>query len=136
MNRTHPFANEEHQPEASLPADLERIPPGISLSAVKALYYISLRHPSQGQLATLLGVSRADVTGITDRLERKGLVNRVPCEHDRRCTQVAPTDQGLLLAEDIFGSKQNLRRRTAGRSLRDVAGWGRNHPTPVGVEDR
>lgn len=123
MNNESQLQLQEHLPVGSLQADLERIPPGISLSAVKALYYISIRHPSQGQLASLLGVSRADVTGITDRLERKGLVNRIPCAHDRRCTQVSPTDQGLLLAEDIFGSKQNLRKRRVGRSLQEIAGW-------------
>jgi DNA-binding MarR family transcriptional regulator len=123
MNSVNEIVNYEHQPLSSLPADLEKIPPGISLSAVKALYYISIRQPSQGQLASLLGVSRADVTGITDRLERKGLVNRVACAHDRRCTQVSPTREGLLLAEDIFGSKQNLRKLLASRPVPGVAGW-------------
>lgn len=123
MNTTNQLTSLDHQPVSSLPADLEKIPSGISLSAVKALYYISIRQPSQGQLATLLGVSRADVTGITDRLERKGLVNRISCEHDRRRTQVSPTQQGLILAEDIFGSKQNLRKMRTGRSLKEIAGW-------------
>lgn len=131
MNNDSQLDLQEHLPVASLPADLEKIPPGISLSAVKALYYISIRQPSQGQLASLLGVSRADVTGITDRLERKGLVSRIPCLHDRRCTQVWATDQGLLLAEDIFGSKQNLRKRRAGRALRDIAGL-RGEPVASG----
>jgi DNA-binding MarR family transcriptional regulator len=126
MNSFNQVVDQEQEPVASLPADLERIPPGISLSAVKALYYISVRNPSQGQLATLLGVSRADVTGITDRLERKGLVSRVPCSHDRRCTQVSPTQEGLLLAEDIFGSKQNVRKLQTRHLPRDVAGWVRD----------
>ena len=116
MNNIEQLIDQDHHPVSSLPADLEKIPPGISLSAVKALYYISIRQPSQGQLASLLGVSRADVTGITDRLERKGLVNRIPCLHDRRCTQVSPTQEGLLLAEDIFGTKQNIRKIRASRS--------------------
>jgi len=96
------------EPASRLPADLASIPPGISLRAVKALYYIREQIPNQGQLADLLGVSRADVTGITDRLEGKGLVSRVRSKADRRSTLVSPTQQGLVLADQIFGTKPPL----------------------------
>ena len=35
------------------------------------------------------------ITGLIDRLERDGLVNRLRCEKDRRVIYVALTDQGM-----------------------------------------
>jgi DNA-binding MarR family transcriptional regulator len=35
------------------------------------------------------------ITGLIDRLEQAGFVNRLRCEKDRRIIYVAPTDQGM-----------------------------------------
>jgi DNA-binding MarR family transcriptional regulator len=48
-----------------------------------------------GELASTLGVSSAAVTKAVRRLERKGLVTRIPDSGDRRCVKVCLTEKGL-----------------------------------------
>ncbi|MEV0260937.1 MarR family transcriptional regulator [Streptomyces sp. NPDC050617] len=52
------------------------------------------RSPAMTELAALLGVERASVTGLVDRAERRGLVRRAPDPGDRRASRVHLTDQG------------------------------------------
>ena len=47
------------------------------------------------ELSKRLMVSGGNVTGITDQLEREGLVSRTPCPGDRRAFTVKLTDTGL-----------------------------------------
>lgn len=47
------------------------------------------------ELSKRLMVSGGNVTGITDQLEREGLVARTPCPGDRRAFTVKLTDTGL-----------------------------------------
>lgn len=46
------------------------------------------------ELAQLLGVEKAALTGLVDRAERRGLVSRATVPGDRRAVQVALTDDG------------------------------------------
>lgn len=46
-------------------------------------------------------VSRADVTGIIDRLEHKGLAKRMARQLDRRATIIELTPQGRALQERV-----------------------------------
>src|SRR5215467_689276 len=41
------------------------------------------------------------ITGLIDRLEKAGLVNRVRCEHDRRIIYVALSDHGSEALADL-----------------------------------
>ena len=41
------------------------------------------------------------ITGLVDRLEAAGLVNRKRCENDRRVVYVCVTDKALALLDDI-----------------------------------
>lgn len=54
---------------------------------------------SMRQLAELLGCDASNVTGLTDRLERRGLVERRGLPSDRRVKQVAVTPAGIALAQ-------------------------------------
>jgi DNA-binding MarR family transcriptional regulator len=45
-------------------------------------------------LAQLLGIEKAALTGLVDRAERRGLVERASVPGDRRAIQVALTDDG------------------------------------------
>ena len=45
-----------------------------------------------GELAKAVNLSQATVTGILDRLERKGMVLRVRSTDDRRKVMISPTD--------------------------------------------
>jgi DNA-binding MarR family transcriptional regulator len=52
-------------------------------------------------LAEALDVSQASATGIVDRMEQRGLVERGRDEEDRRVVRVALTDEGRRLVEGV-----------------------------------
>ena len=52
---------------------------------------------SHGQLGGRMMLSKAPVTGLVDRLERAGLVERRPDENDRRVSRVVITPAGAKL---------------------------------------
>lgn len=78
------------------------------------------------QLADQLGCDSSNVTGITDRLEARGLVARQPYEQDRRVKHIVLTQKGAKvrerLAAEMGGPPQGLARLSAGeqRQLRDL----------------
>ncbi len=49
----------------------------------------------QNELAETLGVEPMTLSGLVDRLEAKGLVERRPDERDRRAKRVHPTARGV-----------------------------------------
>jgi DNA-binding MarR family transcriptional regulator len=62
-----------------------------------------LRHHdamSMGRLAELMGASMSAATGIIDRMEERGLVERVRVPNDRRVVVVRPTRGGIDLVDD------------------------------------
>jgi DNA-binding MarR family transcriptional regulator len=65
-------------PRFDLMAQLERYPDGLRM----------------GELSRRLMVTGGNVTGITDLLEKEGLVVRVPDPHDRRAFAVKLTEAG------------------------------------------
>lgn len=50
------------------------------------------------ELADSFGVGRAALTGLVDRAEQRGLVQRSPVPHDRRAVHVTLTSAGRLAA--------------------------------------
>jgi DNA-binding MarR family transcriptional regulator len=54
-----------------------------------------------GEMAKVLACDCSNVTGITDRLEERGLVRRSSAEHDRRVTLLVLTDEGEELRKEI-----------------------------------
>ncbi len=67
----------------------------------------ALRHLEPGQplpmsaLAGLLHCDSSNVTGIVDRLEARGLVERRPAEHDRRVKQLIVTAAGEAVRDQV-----------------------------------
>lgn len=57
------------------------------------------QHPGidQASLAATIGFDRATIGGVIDRLERKGLVQRVVSAQDRRARQLSLTPEGEQL---------------------------------------
>ncbi|HEX6152201.1 MAG TPA: MarR family transcriptional regulator [Solirubrobacterales bacterium] len=55
------------------------------------------------QLTESLLVSSGTMTNRLDRLERRGLVERVPNPEDRRSVEIALTDRGLELVDAVVG---------------------------------
>jgi DNA-binding MarR family transcriptional regulator len=62
----------------------------------------SLEQPiPMGELARLLACDNSNVTGIIDRLEERGLVERRAAKRDRRVKLVALTREGKRVKQDI-----------------------------------
>jgi MarR family 2-MHQ and catechol resistance regulon transcriptional repressor len=80
---------------------------GLSLSAFNMLMIL---HRSEGrgcplhELSELMIVSRANITGLVDCLEQKGLVERVMDENDRRVRVARITKAGEKLLESFLPS--------------------------------
>ena len=95
-------------------AERERLPaPGgdFDLSPVQChvLHLIEPDRPlPMGRLAATLGCDASNVTGLVDRLEARGLVERRPSAGDRRVKVIRLTPAGSRLRNDL------LRRMTAG----------------------
>jgi DNA-binding MarR family transcriptional regulator len=106
----------------ALAAEHELSPP--QLGALKALD--PKRPVAMSELAGILGCDNSNVTGIVDRLEYRGLVERRPAEHDRRVKLLALTADGQelrdALAERLHAPPQELARLSDEdqRALRDI----------------
>jgi DNA-binding MarR family transcriptional regulator len=61
-------------------------------------------------LAEALDVSQASATGIVDRMEQRGLVERRRDEEDRRVVRVILTDEGRQLVEGVARERQDHMR--------------------------
>jgi DNA-binding MarR family transcriptional regulator len=62
--------------------------------------------PMRG-LAEAMDVSQASATGIVDRMEQRGLVERVRDDEDRRVVRVAPTAQGRELVAGLAAQRRD-----------------------------
>jgi len=74
-----------------------------NVSAAQINCLIALRENgplSPSQIARHVMVNSSTVTGIIDRLEKKGLVQRLRVSHDRRVITVELTKNGKILAEN------------------------------------
>lgn len=70
---------------------------------------VLLRGPLQtGQLATELRISAPAITQLTDRLIRKGLIERSAAADDRRCVIVALSADGRRLINQFRRRRQQI----------------------------
>lgn len=82
---------------------------GISMTHFHVLTL--LRHHDampMGHLAEILDASMSSATGIIDRMEERGLVERVRVPGDRRVVMVQPTRTGLDLVDEVELVKNDL----------------------------
>src|SRR5262249_51771822 len=63
------------------------------------------------ELSELLLVSRANITGLVDSLEQRGLVSRIPDENDRRVRLASITPAGKQLLEEYLPDHYKMIRR-------------------------
>ena len=81
---------------------------------------------SMGELAGKLACDSSNVTGITDRLEQRGLVERRGAEYDRRVKLLVLTGEGLAVRaavmERMSEPPELLKQLPAAdqRALRDI----------------
>ena len=79
----------------------------LSLVHLNLLMLLRARGPlTMTHLAELLDVSVASATGIVDRMEKKGVIERTRSEEDRRVVEVSVTDVG----EELFSAMQAERQ--------------------------
>jgi DNA-binding MarR family transcriptional regulator len=76
--------------------------PSLSMRQLSALNFIGSPDATLGDIARNLNVTPAVVTGLVDRLERRGYVRRVSSQHDRRRVHIELTPEG----EDVRESAQ------------------------------
>jgi len=75
----------------------------LSPPQAKALHYLVHAGPvPMRELASSLGCDASNVTGIVDRLERRGYVERRPDERDRRVRTLVLTSTGLAVTEAMW----------------------------------
>ena len=84
------------------------------------------------EVAASQGITLGAASRLVDRLHRDGLLHRTPCEHDRRATILAVTEQGLAHLEEacmivekeqerLFGPLSTAQREELTRSLALIA---------------
>jgi DNA-binding MarR family transcriptional regulator len=69
----------------------------LSMAQVRLLGVLRDRTPTMLELARLLGLDKSSTTGLVDRAERRGLVQRAPSDTDGRSVRVSLTDGGRAL---------------------------------------
>jgi len=74
----------------------------LELSPPQAIVMRFLDEPRpMGELATMMRCDNSNMTGIVDRLEERGLVERTAAERDRRVKLIALTESGRELREQL-----------------------------------
>jgi DNA-binding MarR family transcriptional regulator len=89
---------------------------GISMTHFHVLTL--LRHHGEqhmSKLAEILDASMSSATGIIDRMEERGLVERVRVPDDRRVVLVRPTQAGMDLVDEAELVRSDLMRSAVAR---------------------
>jgi DNA-binding MarR family transcriptional regulator len=82
---------------------------GISMAHLQTLWILQEHGPQpMTHLADLLGVAVPNATGIIDRMEQRGLVERLRDGADRRVVTVQQTPEGARAVEEIDGWRGDM----------------------------
>lgn len=82
---------------------------GISMAHLQTLWILQEHGPQpMTRLADLLGVAVPNATGIIDRMEQRGLVERLRDGADRRVVTVRQTLDGARAVEEIDGWRSEM----------------------------
>jgi DNA-binding MarR family transcriptional regulator len=91
------------QPTTDLPEAVR----DLSLSQIRLLYVLRRDGPqAMGRIAGLYGVGHAAATGVVQRIERHGLIERRHRADDRRMVECHLTRAGQALLDDLAGIHQ------------------------------
>jgi MarR family transcriptional regulator, lower aerobic nicotinate degradation pathway regulator len=74
---------------------------GVSITQTRLLGILRDRRPSINELATLLELDKSSTSGLVDRAQRRGLVEREASSTDRRSVRVTLTDAGRELVARV-----------------------------------
>lgn len=94
---------------------------GLTGAQARVLGLLSLEPMPMRRIAQKLKCEPSNVTGIVDRLEVRGLVERRPDPADRRVKLAAPTEKGTRTARQLRESLDFAREPLAGLSDADRA---------------
>lgn len=75
----------------------------VSLTQLRVFGILRDHRPRMAELAEFLGLEKSTMSGLINRAERRGLIERVPDRADARATAVVMTAAGLELAERAQG---------------------------------
>jgi DNA-binding MarR family transcriptional regulator len=73
----------------------------LTVPQVRLLGILRDREPGMMQLAQYLGLDKSSVTGLIDRAERRGLVQRASTVDDGRAVRVSATPLGRQLTDQV-----------------------------------
>jgi DNA-binding MarR family transcriptional regulator len=71
----------------------------LSLTQLRVLAILRDRRLRMSELADYLGLDKSTISGLVDRAEKRGLLQRAPNPADGRATDVFLTAEGLQLAD-------------------------------------
>src|SRR5262245_63055595 len=92
----------------------------LSPPQVMALRQLDPEEPKpMSELAAALRCDNSNVTGIVDRLEDRGLVERRPADHDRRVKMLTITERGLDVRSRLTARLEEPPEPLAGLSVED-----------------
>jgi DNA-binding MarR family transcriptional regulator len=95
-------------------------PHEISMLQLRLLGVLRDREPSMAELARLLGLDKSSATGLVDRAQRRGLVERVADPSDGRAWRVVLTTAGRALTDTaVVDVTRQIAELTADLSDRD-----------------
>lgn len=96
---------------------------GVSQARWLVLWHLSRgkKLPTQGELASSVGVEHPTLARLLDALEAQQLIERQPDQTDRRVKKIALTNKALAIIEDIESIATGLRKEIfAGLSEHDI----------------
>lgn len=87
---------------------------GITFRQWEVLALISIHgEQTQRELGDRMGIEAPTLAGILDRMERDGVLERVPCSEDRRCKRIRATDKAEMLWERGVECARETREQAA-----------------------
>ncbi len=75
----------------------------LSFIQIRLLGILRDREPGMQELARLLNLDKSSVTGLVNRAQRRGMVERIPSLTDRRSFSVRLTDNGKDIVRTVGG---------------------------------
>src|SRR5689334_7218619 len=89
---------------------------GISMTHLHILWVLDHHGDvTMSRLAELLDVSLSNATGLIDRMEERGLIERIRVPSDRRVVIVRASEEGARIRDEIEALKQDRMRSILGR---------------------
>ena len=75
---------------------------GLSPAQAQLLCVIKDQPRGMTELTRILGLERPGLSGLVDRVQQRGLVERQAAPHDRRAVMLTLTPGGKLIAEEFY----------------------------------